>query len=153
MRSNSNPSSSRVFLVAGYFVRSHFVTFPKIPAHSTQTAESTSRGKMTWMSCSEKQVGQPVDVATNLSKVKTAQKARRRSSSSETFEVGFIIATALIEDISFLAGASVLCRDRAKQRRFRSAIIPHIRADPEAMFPRARIASACSACNDGLSSA
>jgi hypothetical protein len=105
------------------------------------------------MSFSGRQVDHPVDAETNLSRVKTAQKHRRRSSNSEGIVVDDIRRTGVIDDRSFLTGASIVCRDSVSESRFNKAIIPHIRGDPEAMFARARIASACNDCRHGFSSA
>jgi len=105
------------------------------------------------MSFSERQDGQPVDAETNRSKVKTAQKHRRRSSRSCGVAVDGINVIGLRDDLSVLGRASVVWRDSTSDRRFTRAIVPHIRGDPEAMFARARIASACNDGRDGLSRA
>jgi len=94
-----------------------------------------------------------VDAEKNLSSVKTAQKQRRRSSNSEGIVVDDIRYTGVIDVRSFLVGASVVCKESARESRFNRAIIPHIRGEPEAMFARARIASACRACRHGFLSA
>ena len=67
--------------------------------------------------------------------------------------VGDMIDIGLRDDLSGLWVASVVWRERVSDRRVTRAMMPHIRGEPEAMFARARIASACNDWRDGLSRA